>query len=177
MPIQVTDLPEKYQKAVLDQLKAAYGKQKARGSSKYHAEKVTVNGITFDSKKEARRFLELTALEQAGKIHGLRRQVKYLLIPEQRESCAEIYKSGPKKGQFKPGRVLERECSYYANQEDLYFVSISPSHVEDNRAGLNLESLPWSQSHQPTVLSSGQPSGPASLSSVLLVRLSRSALP
>ena len=63
------------------------------------------------------------------------------------------------------------------NQEDLYFVSISPSHVEDNRAGLNLESLPWSQSHQPTVLSSGQPSGPASLSSVLLVRLSRSALP
>lgn len=115
MPIQVTDLPEKYQKAVLDQLKAAYGKPKARGSSKYHAEKITVNGITFDSKKEARRWLELTALEQAGKIHGLRRQVKYLLIPEQRESCAERYKSGPKKGQFKPGRVLERECAYYAD--------------------------------------------------------------
>lgn len=115
MPIQVTDLPEKYQKAVLDQLKAAYGKPKARGSSKYHAEKITVNGITFDSKKEARRWLELTALEQAGKIHGLRRQVKYLLIPEQRENCAERYKSGPKKGQFKPGRVLERECAYYAD--------------------------------------------------------------
>lgn len=115
MPIQVTDLPEKYQKAVLDQLKAAYGKQKARGSSKYHAEKITVNGITFDSKKEARRWLELTTLEQAGKIHGLRRQVKYLLIPEQRERCTERYKSGPKKGQFKPGRVLERECSYYAD--------------------------------------------------------------
>lgn len=129
MPIQVTDLPEKYQKAVLDQLKAAYGKPKARGSSKYHAEKITVNGITFDSKKEARRWLELTALEQAGKIHGLRRQVKYLLIPEQRESCAERYKSGPKKGQFKPGRVLERECAYYADFD--YYTAAGTHVVED----------------------------------------------
>lgn len=129
MPIQVTDLPERYQKAVLDQLKAAYGKPKERGSSKYHAEKVTVNGITFDSKKEARRYLELTALEQAGKIHGLRRQVKYLLIPEQRERCAERYKSGPKKGQFKPGRVLERECAYYADFD--YYAEDGTHVVED----------------------------------------------
>lgn len=133
MPIQVTDLPEKYQKAVLDQLKAAYGKQKARGSSKYHAEKVTVNGITFDSKKEARRFLELTALEQAGKIHDLRRQVKYLLIPEQRERCTERYKSGPKKGQFKPGRVLERECSYYA---DFDYYTEDGTHVVEDVKGM-----------------------------------------
>lgn len=134
MPIQVTDLPEKYQKAVLDQLKAAYGKQKARGSSKYHAEKVTVNGITFDSKKEARRYLELTALEQSGKIHDLRRQVKYLLIPEQRESCAERYKSGPKKGQFKPGRVLERECAYYADFD--YYNTEDGTHVVEDVKGM-----------------------------------------
>ena len=133
MPIQVTDLPERYQKAVLDQLKAAYGKPKARGSSKYHAEKVTVNGITFDSNKEARRWLELTALEQAGKIHGLRRQVKYLLIPEQRESCTERYKSGPKKGQFKPGRVLERECSYYA---DFDYYTKNGTHVVEDVKGV-----------------------------------------
>lgn len=136
MPIQVTDLPEKYQKAVLDQLKAAYGKQKARGSSKYHAEKVTVNGITFDSKKEARRYLELTALEQAGKIHDLRRQVKYLLIPEQRESCTEIYKSGPKKGQCKPGRVLERECAYYA---DFDYYTEDGTHVVEDAKGVRTE--------------------------------------
>lgn len=134
MPIQVTDLPEKYQKAVLDQLKSAYGKQKSRGNSnKYHAEKITVNGITFDSKKEARRYLELTALEQAGKIHGLRRQVKYLLIPEQRERCTERYKSGPKKGQFKPGRVLERECSYYA---DFDYYTEDGTHVVEDVKGM-----------------------------------------
>lgn len=133
MLIQVTDLPEKYKKAVLDQLKSAYGKQKARGSSKYHAKKVTVNGITFDSKKEARRWLELTALEQACKIHGLRRQVKYLLIPEQRESCAERYKSGPKKGQYKPGRVLERECSYYA---DFDYYTEDGTHVVEDVKGM-----------------------------------------
>ncbi len=136
MPIQVTDLPEKYQKAVLDQLKAAYGKPKARGSSKYHAEKVTVNGNTFDSKKEARRWLELTALEQAGKIHDLRRQVKYLLIPEQRESCTELYKAGPKKGQFKPGRVLERECSYYA---DFDYYTEDGTHVVEDAKGVRTE--------------------------------------
>ena len=134
MPIQVTDLPERYQKAVLDQLKAAYGKQKARGSSnKYHAEKITVNGITFDSKKEARRYLQLTALEQAGKIHGLRRQVKYSLLPEQRESCTEIYKSGPKKGQCKPGRVLERECAYYA---DFDYYTEDGTHVVEDVKGM-----------------------------------------
>ncbi len=136
MPIQVTDLPEKYQKAVLDQLKAAYGKQKASGSSKYHAEKVTVNGINFDSKKEARRWLELTALEQAGKIHDLRRQVKYLLIPEQRERCTDIYKSGPKKGQFKPGRILERECAYYA---DFDYYTEDGTHVVEDAKGVRTE--------------------------------------
>lgn len=40
--------------------------------SKYHAEKVTLDGFTFDSKAEAKRYGELKALERAGEIRSLR---------------------------------------------------------------------------------------------------------
>lgn len=51
------------------------------GSSKYHAQKTTVDGITFDSRKEADRYLVLKGMEEDGAISGLRRQVRYELIP------------------------------------------------------------------------------------------------
>lgn len=52
----------------------------ARGS-KYHAKKTTVDGIEFDSAKEAKRYAKLRALEDAGKIKGLRLQVPFELVP------------------------------------------------------------------------------------------------
>lgn len=78
--------------------------------SKYHAKKVEVDGITFDSKKEYRRYLELKALEKAGIIKNLERQVKYTLIPAQREPDTIGSRGGVKKG-----KLIERECSYYAD--------------------------------------------------------------
>lgn len=83
--------------------------------SKYKSKKITYDGITFDSKKECSRYKELKALEKAGIITDLALQVKFVLIPEQREYTNEIYKKGPKKGCFKKGKILERECSYYAD--------------------------------------------------------------
>lgn len=62
----------------------------------------------FDSKKEARRYQELLIMERAGKISDLKRQVKFILIPVQREYSREIYTKGRKKGCFKPGKILER---------------------------------------------------------------------
>jgi hypothetical protein len=50
--------------------------------SKYHNKKVTVDGITFDSIKEANRWHELRLMERAGEITGLVRQVKIELIPK-----------------------------------------------------------------------------------------------
>ena len=80
------------------------------GGSKYHARKVTVDGITFDSRKEAWRWSELLMLAQAGEISGLRRQVKFVLIPAQREPDT----TGPRGGVIR-GRVIERECAYIAD--------------------------------------------------------------
>lgn len=51
------------------------------GRSKYHAKRTTVDGITFDSRREADRYLVLKGMEEDGLIEDLRRQVRYELIP------------------------------------------------------------------------------------------------
>ena len=78
--------------------------------SKYHAKKITVDGETFDSKKEYKRWCELKLAERAGEVSELRRQVKYVLIPSQREKVWN-----DKKGCFEDGKVIEREVGYVAD--------------------------------------------------------------
>lgn len=51
------------------------------GQGKYHAKKTTVDGITFDSRREADRYLVLKGMEENGLIGNLRRQVRYELVP------------------------------------------------------------------------------------------------
>lgn len=80
------------------------------GGNKYQNKKVTVNGVVFDSKKEAREWCRLKALEQAGGITDLQRQVKFVLIPAQREPDS----TGARGGKIK-GKLLERECAYIAD--------------------------------------------------------------
>ena len=49
--------------------------------NKYHARKVNICGIEFDSKKEGMRWLLLKDMERNGEISGLRRQVPFELLP------------------------------------------------------------------------------------------------
>lgn len=49
--------------------------------NKYHNEKTEVNGIKYDSKKEAKRGSELELQERLGLISNLERQKKYVLQP------------------------------------------------------------------------------------------------
>ena len=49
--------------------------------SKYGAIRTTVDGIVFDSKREAKRYQELVLLGRAHKISQLERQVVYELAP------------------------------------------------------------------------------------------------
>ena len=87
----------------------------ARGESKYKNRKKLVDGIEFDSAKEARRWSELKLLEKAGEISDLRRQVKFVLIESQYEESSEVYQRGKNKGKPKRGKILEHECSYIAD--------------------------------------------------------------
>lgn len=49
---------------------------------KYNNTKVVIDGIKFDSKREAQRYKELILLEKAGKIADLILQPKFELIPK-----------------------------------------------------------------------------------------------
>ena len=78
--------------------------------SKYHSKKIKRDGITFDSVREYNRWCELQLLEKAGKIYGLRRQVKFQLIPAQYEQIWD-----KKLHCLKKGKCIERECNYIAD--------------------------------------------------------------
>lgn len=53
----------------------------AARTSKYHAKKTTIDGIEFDSAKEAKRYTKLRDMQEAGEIEGLCLQVPFELLP------------------------------------------------------------------------------------------------
>ena len=65
--------------------------------TKYHSQKTEVDGITFDSRKEATRYSELKLLERAGEITDLLRHKVFVLIGYQKD---------------KDGKVIERPVNY-----------------------------------------------------------------
>lgn len=81
-------------------------------ASKYHASKIVVDGIKFDSKKEYTRWCELKQMEADGAISQLRRQVTYQLIPNQKQDR----------------KVIERAVKYVA---DFVYVQDGETVVED----------------------------------------------
>lgn len=86
-----------------------YGR--SRYSCKYHAHKAKASdGMELDSTKERNRYEELLLMQKAGMIHGLEAQKKFVLIPAQREPDT----IGKRGGRIK-GKLLERECAYYAD--------------------------------------------------------------
>lgn len=68
--------------------------------SKYHNRKTTLAGMTFDSQKEAQRYLELRIMERAGEITDLQTQVPFELLPTQKD---------------KDGKTLEQRVRYTAD--------------------------------------------------------------
>ena len=81
---------------------------------KYRSKKTTIDGITFDSKKEAARYQELKLLESSREIEDLQTQVKFVLIPAQRIK----------------GKVVERQCTYKA---DFVYKANGETIVEDTK--------------------------------------------
>ena len=97
--------------------------------SKYLNQKIKIGGKTFDSKKESDRWNELNLLQRAGKISGLERQVKFVLIPTQYEKFPRYSQKTGKR--LKDGiRTLEQECSYVA---DFVYMQDGKQIVEDTK--------------------------------------------
>lgn len=97
--------------------------------NKYLNQKTKIGGKTFDSKKERDRWNELNLLQRAGKISGLERQVKFVLIPTQYEKFPRYSQKTGKR--LKDGiRTLEQECSYIA---DFVYTKDGKQIVEDTK--------------------------------------------
>ena len=58
---------------------------------KYRNTPTMVDGIEFDSAKEAARWRELKLVEKAGDISGLCRQVRFMLVPSQKGELPLTY--------------------------------------------------------------------------------------
>ena len=85
--------------------------------SKYGNKKTVVDGITFDSKKEANRYCQLKMLERAREISQLELQHEFELIPRQA------------KGE---GIRSERACKYRA---DFYYVTKDGNQIVEDVKG------------------------------------------
>ena len=96
--------------------------------NKFHSKKITAYGITFDSKKEYRRYCELLLLERAGAIQSLELQKVFELIPAQYETFERYGKKGNK---LKDGkRCIEQACVYKA---DFVYIENGKTIVEDTK--------------------------------------------
>ncbi|WP_336982542.1 DUF1064 domain-containing protein [Acinetobacter modestus] len=69
---------EQYRREILKQSE----KPKAKTRNKFNAQKVDMDGMTFDSKKEHKRYIELKAMQQRGEIFGLEHHTKFELAPK-----------------------------------------------------------------------------------------------
>lgn len=57
------------------------GPKAKKGRNKFNASKIKLDGMTFDSNKEYKRYIELKALQQHGEIFGLEHHTKFELAP------------------------------------------------------------------------------------------------
>lgn len=53
-----------------------------KGRNKFNASKIKLDGMTFDSTKEYKRYIELKALQQRGEIKELQHHTKFELAPK-----------------------------------------------------------------------------------------------
>ena len=90
--------------------------------SKYNAHKVALKGVTYDSHYERDRAIKLMHMQRMGEISGLRRQVKFVIIPRTVRTVELQLKTKTKKVQ----RVVEMEATYHCDflykEDDKYII-------------------------------------------------------
>lgn len=96
------------QKQVLDKLA---GTQKQEKRRKYGNRKVVMDGIKFDSEREAARFGELKVLRTMGKIRNLRLQANFTLVEGYTTIEGERIKPMVYRADFTYERAAEPDCN------------------------------------------------------------------
>ena len=88
MRIKLEHLSPKARQQVLQKFEE--NSKKLEKKSKFKNKKIVIDGISFDSKKESARYLELKKLEGFGLISDLRLQVRYPLVINNLLICTYI---------------------------------------------------------------------------------------
>lgn len=90
----------------------------ARGG-KYNAKKTVVDGIEFDSAKEAKRYVKLSDMQEAGRIRGLRLQVPFEILPS--FECDGVKYRGMRYiadfVYYRDGKVVVEDCKGFKTAE------------------------------------------------------------
>lgn len=96
-------IPNVNEAITLEEWHEQYGN--GRKPHKYNAKKTTVDGITFDSKREARRYQELRNLEQFGqfndRIYGLELQPEFVLQESFKDNFGKTHRAIKYRADFK----------------------------------------------------------------------------
>lgn len=87
--VDLSTLPPKYQQQAMEKLRKQAGQLPQECRSKYGAQEDNRGKLRFDSKKEARRFDELSMEMAAGAIRDLRLQVEFTLQPAYTTTAGE----------------------------------------------------------------------------------------
>lgn len=84
--------------------------------SKYHSRRTTVAGITFDSIREAERYLVLKDMEKHREIEDLRLQERFEILPKHGRNRAVFYVADFV--YMKDGKMVVEDCKGY--RTDVY---------------------------------------------------------
>jgi hypothetical protein len=91
--------------------------------SKYQSKKTVVDGITFDSRAEARRYSELKLLEKAGEILDLKLQFSFMLQSPYRKNGRSVraiyYIADFVYQDSKTGKIVVEDVKGYKTKEYL----------------------------------------------------------
>lgn len=117
-----------WESVTADQLPSKAGFR--RSQSKYKAVKTTVDGITFDSKKEAARYSELKLMEQAG-------DIRHLILQPRYELSVTFHMLG--------GESMEVPIGYYV--ADFRYTDRDANTVVEDVKGMKTPMYRWKKRH------------------------------
>jgi len=94
-------------------------------ANKYHAQKCTVDGIRFDSRREAERYRELQLLKRAGRIRDLELQPEYQILVTTIQGRSPLVKVGRYRADFRyidtdTGRLVVEDAKSPATRTTAY---------------------------------------------------------
>ena len=126
---QILQKVQEQQRAEKASAEAKAKAEKPKKGNKLHAEKVDMTMpdgtlMHFDSKREARRYMDLWLMQRSGEITNLRTQVKYPLLPKQ----------------VHPDGTQERAIDYVA---DFVYEKDGETVVEDSKGFRNTASAAY----------------------------------